>query len=157
MRRKQKTIEEYVNIENIYSGKERTEAMDRVMDTVKKYSDERVEQWNKEIDGLLTFVCVKVRCQVISLTTCDGIGWFILCDPLGVQCPGLSTTTDVACGPNECPTSADVQPNCELPSPSSPHQFYTARIWKSTAVPCSVPSTDLCHLAKHAMVRFPRL
>ena len=82
--------------------------MDRIMGTVKRYSDERVEQWNKEIDGLLTFVCVKIWCQVISLTTLRDIGWFILCDPFGVQCPGLSTSTDVTYGPNECPTSADV-------------------------------------------------
>ena len=26
--------------------------------TIEKYSDELVEQWNKEIDGLLTFVSI---------------------------------------------------------------------------------------------------
>ena len=40
----------------MYTEEEREEALNRLTDTVKKYSDERVEQWNKQIDGLLTFV-----------------------------------------------------------------------------------------------------
>ena len=36
--------------------KEKTEAWHKVANTVKDYSDELVEQWIKQIDGLLTFV-----------------------------------------------------------------------------------------------------
>ena len=41
----------------MYTDKEREEAWARITLTVEKYSEELVEQWNKEIDGLLTFVC----------------------------------------------------------------------------------------------------
>ena len=59
MRRiKQKWEDEHIypNIKEMYTEKERQEAMERIAKTVEKYSDELVEQWNKEIDGLLTFV-----------------------------------------------------------------------------------------------------
>ena len=52
----QEKIQKSLRLWNIYTDEEREEAWDRITDTVKKYSDERVEQWNKEIDGLLTFV-----------------------------------------------------------------------------------------------------
>ena len=35
---------------------EKAEAWHNVANTVKNYSDELIEQWIKEIDGLLTFV-----------------------------------------------------------------------------------------------------
>ena len=41
----------------MYTDEEREKAWGRITLTVEKYSDELVEQWNKEIDGLLTFVC----------------------------------------------------------------------------------------------------
>ena len=44
-------------VKEMYTDKEREEAWGRITLTVEKYSDELVEQWNKEIDGLLTFVC----------------------------------------------------------------------------------------------------
>ena len=43
----------------MYTDKEREEAWGRITLTVEKYSDELVEQWNKEIDGLLTFVSIR--------------------------------------------------------------------------------------------------
>ena len=39
-----------------YPEKKRTKAWVKTADIIKKYSDEMVDQWNKEIDGLLTFV-----------------------------------------------------------------------------------------------------
>ena len=39
-----------------FSDEERDEAWKNITKAAKKYSDEMVEQWNKEIDGLLTFV-----------------------------------------------------------------------------------------------------
>ena len=45
----------------MYTDKEREEAWGRITLTVEKYSDELVEQWNKEIDGLQTFVCMVYR------------------------------------------------------------------------------------------------
>ena len=44
------------NVKEMYTDKQREEARERIARTVEKYSDELVEQWNKEIDGLLTFV-----------------------------------------------------------------------------------------------------
>ena len=35
---------------------DREKAREAVAEAVERYSDELVEQWNKEIDGLLTFV-----------------------------------------------------------------------------------------------------
>ena len=49
-------IEQSLEIDNVYTDQEREEAWNRLTETVKKYSDERVDQWNKQIDGLLTFV-----------------------------------------------------------------------------------------------------
>ena len=43
----------------IYSDVERKDAVDRINKTIQKYSTERVKQWNKEIDGLLTFVSIR--------------------------------------------------------------------------------------------------
>ena len=34
----------------------REKGLQEVRDTVKNYSDEMVDKWNQEIDGLLTFV-----------------------------------------------------------------------------------------------------
>ena len=45
----------------IYSDVERKDAVDRINKTIQKYSTERVKQWNKEIDGLLTFVRIATR------------------------------------------------------------------------------------------------
>ena len=44
-----------------FSDEEREKAWKNITSAVEKYSDEMVEQWNKEIDGLLTFVRV-ARC-----------------------------------------------------------------------------------------------
>ena len=41
-----------------YTKEEITEMWEETAKTVEKYSDELVEQWNKEIDGLLTFVSI---------------------------------------------------------------------------------------------------
>ena len=40
----------------MHTDEEREKAWGRITMTVEKYSDELVEKWNKEIDGLLTFV-----------------------------------------------------------------------------------------------------
>ena len=42
-----------------YTKEEITEMWEETAKTVEKYSDELVEQWNKEIDGLLTFVSIR--------------------------------------------------------------------------------------------------
>ena len=47
--------EQFCNVE--FSDQEREKAWKNITSTVETYSDEMVEQWNKEIDGLLTFVC----------------------------------------------------------------------------------------------------
>ena len=43
-------------MKDTYTDEEREKAWERITLTVEKYSDELVEQWNKQIDGLLTFV-----------------------------------------------------------------------------------------------------
>ena len=48
-------------MKDIYTDEEREDAWGRITLIVEKYSDELVEQWNKEIDGLLTFVCMDYR------------------------------------------------------------------------------------------------
>ena len=47
-------------ITDAYTEKEKAEAWDKASETVMKYSNEMVEHWNKEIDGLLTFVSVSL-------------------------------------------------------------------------------------------------
>ena len=44
----------------VYTEAEKTAAWNKASTTVKKYSDELVEQWNREIDGLLTFVSISL-------------------------------------------------------------------------------------------------
>ena len=39
-----------------YSEKEKAEAWPKIAKMVEDYSEDLIEQWNKEIDGLLTFV-----------------------------------------------------------------------------------------------------
>ena len=51
--------EQFCNVE--FSDEEREKAWKNITSAVEKYSDEMVEQWNKEIDGLLTFVCLASR------------------------------------------------------------------------------------------------
>ena len=44
-----------------YTEKEKAEAWDKASETVMKYSNEMVEYWHKEIDGLLTFVSISLH------------------------------------------------------------------------------------------------
>ena len=46
---------------------EKAEAWHNVSKTVKDYSDELIEQWIKEIDGLLTFVRTSQRYTQLSV------------------------------------------------------------------------------------------
>ena len=43
---------------NRHSGAEKAQAWMETAKTVEDHSNELVDQWNKEVDGLLTFVCV---------------------------------------------------------------------------------------------------
>ena len=43
---------------NRHSGEEKAQAWMETAKTVEDHSNELVDQWNKEVDGLLTFVCV---------------------------------------------------------------------------------------------------
>ena len=40
----------------VYTEQEKAEAWSKIAKTVEDYSEEMIEQWIKEIDGLLTFV-----------------------------------------------------------------------------------------------------
>ena len=41
---------------DVFTEEEKADAWKNTAETVQKYSVELVEQWNKEMDGLLTFV-----------------------------------------------------------------------------------------------------
>ena len=53
----------------VYIEAEKMAAWNKASTTVKKYSDELVEQWNREIDGLLTFVSISLYKHAIFTTT----------------------------------------------------------------------------------------
>ena len=47
-------------ITDAYTEEEKVAAWNKASETVMKYSDEMVDNWNKEIDGLLTFVSISL-------------------------------------------------------------------------------------------------
>ena len=51
--------------------KEKAEAWNKASKTVMKYSDEMVDQWNKEIDGLLTFV--RFSCNSLTVPRANSL------------------------------------------------------------------------------------
>lgn len=66
---------------NVYTDTEKREAWDKASKTVEDFSNELIDQWNKEIDGLLTFVRISGFDTVPYVQLSGQIGWSILRDP----------------------------------------------------------------------------
>ena len=49
-----------------FSNEESEKAWKHIANDVEKYSDEMVEQWNKEIDNFLTYVSLNTTSRLIS-------------------------------------------------------------------------------------------
>ena len=45
-------------LDNKHSAEAQAKAWEDTAEVVKQYSDEMVQRWNREIDGLLTYVCL---------------------------------------------------------------------------------------------------
>lgn len=74
-----------------YNEEKKAEAWTKTAKTVKEYSEEMVDQWNKEIDALLTFVS-HLKCYPLFWSSDRSIGRSVLGNTHCIQRRVLQTT-----------------------------------------------------------------
>lgn len=92
---------------DVFTEEEKADAWKNTAETVQKYSVELVEQWNKEMDGLLTFVRFSSSSILIAYSELPCAGRIVFCNPYGVQCHILSAPPTCAGGRDKYDTRAD--------------------------------------------------
>ena len=131
------------------------EALQETRQVVEKYSNEAVEQWNREIDGLLTFV--SDLSVFVSFYSCIIVvlEWPILSSSHCFQCPIVSTTSTLSHRPDQRCSRTDLQSNRGLLTQPILCQFHASSI-RYIGLFVAVSGPALCHPAQHTLVLEPR-
>ena len=140
-----------------YTEKDKAEAWDKILKTVKDYSDELVDQWIKEIDGLLTFVCPPqryIQLSVYSLTY-PATGGSLLGHIDRIQRPVLPDSSTHPSRSDERYSLKHLGSAGKLPTEPALRQLYRGRL-QSFGCTTAVQSAPLRNLAQRSVVHQPR-
>ena len=124
-----KTFRDDIETTSVKSlNEDQQKELQHARDTVKDYSDELVNGWNQDVDGLLTFVRVSYHVISVQDLTLHFSEWSLFCDPHCIHRPILSAPPTGSTGSYKRYPRPTIRPDPNFCDQSLLRQLHSGRV-----------------------------